>query len=280
MEYRPLTMEDRDRVDKCRDAILNPFTALTFTSLFTWRKEYGLEIAGDADYFVIRSRHDEAYFCPCGDPEKCRAFLRDEVKSGERVVYLTREQAEALGDGWDIRLREDLSEYICASPALALREGYHMSHSFKDKCRQYKKRHPYQVRPLTKDDLPMMIRMAREWEEADPEGAGDLQALEEEIRFYGEMTLCGVMITTEDGGHAFIMGYENTEEMFTMTMVKHDLDLPPLMTPVCVHELANMLADQYPYIDLEEDLGLEGLRRAKQLYSPIRQLEVYEAVRR
>ncbi len=280
MDYRPLTMEDRDRVDKCRNNQLNPFTALTFTSLFTWRKEYGLEITGDPDYFVIRSRHDEAYFCPCGDGEKCRAFLRDEVKSGERVVYLTREQAEALGDGWDIRLRDDLSEYICATPALALREGYHMSHSFKDKCRQYKKRHPYQVRPLTKDDLPMMIRMARAWEEADPEGAGDLQALEEEIRFYSEMTLCGVMITTEDGGHAFIMGYENTEEMFTMTMVKHDLDLPPLMTPVCVHELANMLADRYPYIDLEEDLGLEGLRRAKQLYSPVRQLEVYEAVRR
>ena len=119
MEYRPLTMEDRDRVDKCRNNQLNPFTALTFTSLFTWRKEYGLEITGDPDYFVIRSRHDEAYFCPCGDAEKCRAFLRDEVKSGERVVYLTREQAEALGDGWDIRLRDDLSEYICATPALS-----------------------------------------------------------------------------------------------------------------------------------------------------------------
>ena len=196
------------------------------------------------------------------------------------MIYLTKVQAEALGSGWDIRLREDLSEYICATPALALKEGYHMSHSFKDKCRQYKKRHPYEVRPLTKDDLPMMIRMAREWEEADPEGAGDLQSLEEEIRFYGEMTLCGVMITTENGGHAFIMGYENTEEMFTMTMVKHDLDLPLLMTPVCVHELARMLEDKYPYIDLEEDLGLEGLRRAKQLYSPIRLMEVYEAVRR
>ena len=280
MDYRPLTMEDRDRVDKCRNNQLNPFTALTFTSLFTWRKEYGLEIAGDADYFVIRSTHDEAYFCPCGDGDKCRAFLEEQVKPGERVLYLTKEQAEALGSGWDIRLREDLSEYICATPALALREGYHMSHSFKDKCRQYKKRHPYEVRPLTKDDLPMMIRMAREWEEADPEGAGDLQALEEEIRFYGEMTLCGVMITTENGGHAFIMGYENTEEMFTMTMVKHDLDLPLLMTPVCVHELARMLEDKYPYIDLEEDLGLEGLRRAKQLYSPIRLMEVYEAVRR
>jgi hypothetical protein len=88
------------------------------------------------------------------------------------------------------------------------------------------------------------------------------------------------MITAENGDHAFIMGYENTPEMFTMTMVKHDLTLPLLMTPVCVHELACALVDKYPYINLEEDLGLEGLRRSKLLYSPIKQLEVYEAVRK
>lgn len=280
MDYRPLTIEDRDRVEKCRDPELNPFTALNFTSLFTWRKEYGLEIAGDADYFVIRSTHDNAYFCPCGDRDKCRQFIEENVGSGESILYLTKEQAEALGEGWEIRKRDDLSEYICATEALALREGFHMSHSFKDKCRQYKKRHPYQVRLMTIDDLPLIIRIARDWEEADPDGGGDLQVLEEEISSFREMTLNGVVITAENGGHAFIMGYENTPEMFTMTMVKHDLDLPLLMTPVCVHELACALADKYPYINLEEDLGIEGLRRAKQLFSPIRQQEVYEAVRK
>lgn len=280
MDYRPLEIEDRDRVEKCRNYQLNPFTALTFTSLFTWRKEYGLEIAGDEDYFVIRSRHDNAYFSPCGDKEKCRTFIEQNVKPGESILYLTKEQAEALGDGWEIRKRDDLSEYVCATPALALKEGFHMSHSFKDKCRQYKKRHPYEVRKMTINDLPLIIRIARDWEEADPEGGGDLQALEEEICFYSEITLNGVIVTTENGGHAFIMGYENTPEMFTMTMVKHDLDLPLLMTPVCVHELACALVDKYPYINLEEDLGLEGLRRAKQLFSPIKQLEVYEAVRK
>ena len=280
MDYRPLEIGDRDRVEKCRDPQLNPFTALTFTSLFTWRKEYGLDIAGDADYFVIYSRHDDAYFCPCGDGDKCKRFLEENVKAGGSVLYLTQEQAETLGEGWEIRKRDDLSEYICATPALALKEGFHMSHSFKDKCRQYKKRHPYEVRPMTKADLPLIIEIARKWEEADPEGAGDLQALEQEIQFYNDMTLNGVMITAENGGHAFIMGYENTPEMFTMTMVKHDLDLPLLMTPVCVHELACALEGRYPYINLEEDLGLEGLRRAKQLYSPIKQLEVYEAVRK
>ena len=280
MDYRPLEIGDRDRVEKCRDPQLNPFTALTFTSLFTWRKEYGLDIAGDADYFVIYSRHDDAYFCPCGDGDKCKRFLEENVKAGGSVLYLTQEQAETLGEGWEIRKRDDLSEYICATPALALKEGFHMSHSFKDKCRQYKKRHPYEVRPMTKADLPLIIEIARKWEEADPEGAGDLQVLEQEIQFYNDMTLNGVMITAENGEHAFIMGYENTPEMFTMTMVKHDLDLPLLMTPVCVHELACALEGRYPYINLEEDLGLEGLRRAKQLYSPIKQLEVYEAVRK
>ena len=280
MDYRPLEIEDRDRVEKCRDPQLNPFTALTFTSLFTWRKEYGLEIAGDEDYFVIRSRHDNSYFCPCGDGDKCKSFIEENVKAGESVLYLTQEQAEALGDGWEIRKRDDLSEYICATPALALKEGFHMSHSFKDKCRQYKKRHPYEARPMTKADLPLIIDIAQKWEEADPEGAGDLQVLQEEISSFGEVTLNGVMITAENGDHAFIMGYENTPEMFTMTMVKHDLTLPLLMTPVCVHELACALVDKYPYINLEEDLGLEGLRRSKLLYSPIKQLEVYEAVRK
>ena len=280
MDYRPLEIEDRDRVEKCRDPQLNPFTALTFTSLFTWRKEYGLEIAGDEDYFVIRSRHDNSYFCPCGDGDKCKRFIEENVKAGESILYLTQEQAEALGDGWEIRKRDDLSEYICATPALALKEGFHMSHSFKDKCRQYKKRHPYEARLMTKADLPLIIDIAQKWEEADPEGAGDLQVLQEEISSFGEVTLNGVMITAENGDHAFIMGYENTPEMFTMTMVKHDLSLPLLMTPVCVHELACALVDKYPYINLEEDLGLEGLRRSKLLYSPIKQLEVYEAVRK
>ena len=43
--------------------------------------------------------------------------------------------------------------------------------------------------------------------------------------------------------------------------------------------LALKLDGEYEYINLEEDLGLEGLRRAKALYSPVGRLEVYEASR-
>jgi hypothetical protein len=48
--------------------------------------------------------------------------------------------------------------------------------------------------------------------------------------------------------------------------------------PALVHELACRLPEKYQLINLEEDLGLPGLRRAKLLYSPVDRLNVYEAI--
>ena len=36
--------------------------------------------------------------------------------------------------------------------------------------------------------------------------------------------------------------------------------------------MAQMLAPQYAYLNREEDMGLDGLRQAKQSYHPVQQL--------
>ena len=74
------------------------------------------------------------------------------------------------------------------------------------------------------------------------------------------------------------MGYENTPDMFTMTMSRHDPTLPPEITAVCIHEFASYLYQWYHLINFEEDMGLDGLRRAKQLLSPVDLLKVYEVL--
>jgi hypothetical protein len=85
------------------------------------------------------------------------------------------------------------------------------------------------------------------------------------------------MMETAEGERAFVLGYENTPDCFTVTIGKHSPGLPSETSVVIVHELARMLDGEYPLLNLEEDLGLEGLRRAKELYSPVNRLEVYEA---
>ena len=48
------------------------------------------------------------------------------------------------------------------------------------------------------------------------------------------------------------------------------------VTAVCIHEFARVLRDRYPLLNVEEDLGLDGLRQAKELLSPTDLLKVYE----
>ena len=277
MDFRPLRLEDQGWITKCRDLQANPFTALSFPSLYTWRNAYGFTVTGEDSFFAICSAHDGGYYCPCGEPKKCSAFL-DSLESPCRVLYLTQQQAESLaGRGWSIRHREDLSEYIVSVAAEALREG-HISKSFRDKCRRFKKTYTYTISVPGPEQKRLMREILRSVH-LDPREAvmGDMSVLSAEIEYSEQLGMRTYLLQTEGKGNALFVGYENKPDMFTMTMVKHDPTLPPETTAVCVHELARLLDGQYLYMNLEEDLGLEGLRRSKMLYSPVDRLEVYEA---
>jgi len=277
--FRSLEPEDREWVMRCRDPREHPFTALSFTSLFSWQKTYGLTISGSRDFFVIRSWHDHAYYSPCGEKDQCLRFIRDTIRkeSDARFLYLTREQsAEIQKEGFHVLLRDDLSEYISDVGSLALLEGHHATNSYKMKVRHFQKGVPFSVRPVTERDIPLLNAIA---ENSAAGTAGDEDVLETETAYFDHLGLTGCLLETQDGRRAFILGYPDTEETFTMTMTRHEEGLPSQITAVLVHELACRLAGQYRLINLEEDLGLAGLRRAKLLYSPVDRLNVYEAIR-
>lgn len=280
ISFRDIEPSDREWMTACRDPRQHPFTALSFTSLFSWRKAYGLAIAGDQDFFVIRSWHDNAYYCPCGYKEKCRRFIRDTLAEGQaaRFLYLTKEQSlEMQQDGFHILLRDDLSEYIVQLDSLALQEGHHASNSYKMKVRHFQKSVPYTVCPVTEREIPILNDIVRNSVEND--AAHDEEVFQSEVAYFGLLGLEGCLLETDAGQRAFILGYPDTQETFTMTMTKHDASLPAQVTAVLVHELARQLSGKYQLINLEEDLGLPGLRRAKILYSPVDRLNVYEAIR-
>ena len=282
LDFHEISLQDRKWMEKCRDGEENPFTALSFPSLFTWRQVYGLSVAGNEEAFVVRSRHDQAYYCPCGTEAGRReltAALRNSEK-GTRLLYLTEEQAGEWADlGWETRCREDLSEYLASSSALALHAG-HASNSFKMKCRHFKRQFRYETRPVCSSNIGAVLTLADRLKTDSGEAEmGDMEVLMSEIESFRKLNLNGLLLETEDGRCAFIFGYENRPGMFTMTMAKHDPMLPQETTAVLVQELAARIETRYPLINLEEDLGLPGLRTAKMLYSPVNKLNVYEAVR-
>ena len=283
-KFRPLLLEDRHWLESCRNVTKHPFTALSFQSLFTWRQDYQLSISGDSSFFVIHSVHDDAYFCPCGEEDSCNAFLHflQTNVHHPRLLYLTESQSRVLKSrGWEIRLRPDLSEYIYYSQGLAARPGFHITGSYKHKIINYQKQIPYSARFVQESDLPLLREIvARSHEQQFPYGfeIEDIHTAYNEIDHFISLGLQGVLLHTQDDRYAFLLGYENSPDMFTMSIAKYEHSLPRESTALVIHELARLVCDRYPYTNLEEDLGIEGLRRTKLLYSPIQMLDVYEAI--
>ena len=281
--FRPIQMTDRPWIERCLASARQPFTALTFPSLMTWAGTYGTTIAGDDDFFVIRSRHDKGYYMPCGLKEKCLAFMeeRAEKEQPARFVYVPETIAWALeAEGWHILYRGDLSEYILNTEALAMTEGYFITHSYKYKVRHFSQRNRYRAREITPEDLPA-LRRVRDGAAmvVDTSGPADAAVLDFEIEHFRELGLRGVLVETEEGNGAFFLGYEQQPGIFTATMVRHDAALPEDVTAVCLYEFSKILRAEYPRINIEEDLGLGGLRMEKTLYSPVDLTKVYEALK-
>ena len=278
--FRPLTFEDLPWLYRCRDTAAHPFTALSPVSLVTWAETYGLTVAGDEDFFVIHSRHDKGYYAPVGKPEKCSAFLEETSRAEKpaRFLYVTEPDARFLAEkGGQMYFRGDLSEYVASSASLAGNPGTFVSESFRRKCRGFARSFEgYRVTPVTSDYMERLRAISDKYLDTQDRMPSDQAVLETELEHFNELKLQGILLTMPDRREAFILGYENTPEMFTMTMTRHDPTLPLEITTICIHEFASVLSGKYSFINVEEDMGLDGLRRAKMLLSPVDFLKVYE----
>ena len=74
---------------------------------------------------------------------------------------------------------------------------------------------------------------------------------------------------------AFTYGAPVNNETFDTCVEKADTDYEGAYAMIN-NEFAKMIPEQYIYINREEDLGLDGLRKAKMSYQPHLLLEKYK----
>ena len=78
------------------------------------------------------------------------------------------------------------------------------------------------------------------------------------------------MIVTEDGPLAFTLGRRMTEDTYDVHFEKADGEIQGSYA-IVNREFARWVRSQYPavrYLNREDDMGLPGLRKAKESYVP------------
>ena len=107
----------------------------------------------------------------------------------------------------------------------------------------------------------------------------DFAALKRAVQYFGPNGIRGLALYVDKRMAAFAMFSHQNHDTYTVHFEKNDREIKGA-AQVINHETAKMLRDTCHYINREQDLGVEGLRHAKQSYDPVFMLKNFNLIRK
>ena len=265
----------------------------SFANLSLWGLQKAAFLHGCVAFFSHYYGRS-VYPYPIGNGDR-RAVIEEILKdAGDRgipcrIAGMTdrdREELEAWFPGkFLVKATRDGSDYVYAIDDLADLKGRKYQKK-RNHANRFRSEHPdYTVLPLTSCNMPMAQHMINDWYtvrmKEDPEGDYMLEniALAKACRFYGDLGMDGILLMEGDRVLAVTMGSPMAKDTFDIHFEKAREEVDGAYT-VVNQEFARYLRLKYPevrYLNREDDMGLEGLRKAKLSYHPHHMIDKYKA---
>jgi hypothetical protein len=265
----------------------------SFANLFIWGRQKGAFVNGFVTLFSQFNRKS-IYPFPIGRGDikpVLDAIIHDAKARGIpcRISSMTQADCELLESLYPGQFRfhadRDSFDYVYAIDDLADLKGRKLQKK-RSHVNRFLADHPnYQVLPLDEQTRVDAYCMLQQWyahrEEIDPLNDFYLEkrALERAFAFQTQLELEGIVIKEDDRIIAFTMGSPLSEDTFDIHFEKAREDIPGAYN-IINREFARYLREKYPqlkWLNREDDLGLEGLRKAKLDYRPDHMVEKYWA---
>lgn len=289
IEFRPITWRDRALYEQYFPDGVTRGCEFSFANLYLWGRQNMAELDG---HIVLFSHFDRrsVYPYPVGTGDKrtvLDAIIADSRARGIscRITGLSaeaRQTVEALyPDQFCFHADEGSFDYVYDIHDLADLAGkkYHAKRThiarFLDAC-------PNAVaEPLDESNSDAAARMVARWYEEkqreNPQGDYHLEqeAIVKAFRHRDAIGMEGLVLRTGDEILGVTMGNRFGADTFDVNFEKARTDIPGVYAATN-RAFARYLREKYPelrYLNREEDMGIEGLRRAKRSYYPHHRVE-------
>lgn len=271
--FKPIRLADKEQVNRIRLEQGHFTSSHLFSSLYLWKDVMKLEICLTEQAFMIRQ--DKDYFFPCGNTEAKTDFIRQTVlPEHARLWYLREEDARFLEEHFagQFMTEEDgaHSEYVYLLEEQVNLQGGSFAHTRK-KIRHANAQYYLTYASICPSNLQEVVSITNQWkklhESKCTEAKTDLIPALSAIENYEALGLEGLLMYEDGRAVAYVLGAAVNDEMFDIHIAKNchpdiGVDL------CCKHEFYRWLQCYYTYVNREEDLGIEGLRTAKQSSHP------------
>ncbi len=288
LNFEALKLEDKPLYDSFLLNCGNRGCEYNFANLFLWGRQKALIHEGNLTFFCQFNRKS-VYLFPIGQNLKptLDAIIADSRKRGIpcRLTSLTAED-QALLEQWYpgefyFQPDRDSFDYIYSIDALADLKGKKLQRK-RNHCNRFRLLHPgCTTEPITDENTPQVLDMLDRWyasrKTADPTATFHLEqtAITKALRNRSALGMEGLLLLEKGQPIAMTMGSRLSEHTFDVHFEKAVETIDGAYA-VINREFAQYLRSKYPtlkWLNREDDLGIEGLRKAKLSYCPERLIE-------
>ncbi|MDH7592990.1 MAG: phosphatidylglycerol lysyltransferase domain-containing protein [Methanomicrobiales archaeon] len=286
-DFSAVTLEEKEFFDRHFAVYPQSHSDNTFTNMVCWMHYAKYEFASSRGSVVLSSTiaGERRYRCPIGPPD---GDLLEEV-----IQLAALEESEypfmVMGEEDRSRLCEfhpeiplvearDLADYVYRTTDLAELRGRRYQNIRKE-VNRFRQKCSYAVEEIGRENIAEVddfLRRWCDWRDCDsyPVLAAEEEAVLFAIRHFARLKLSGLLIRV-DGEVGAISIFE---PLNCDTIVVHfEKGLPDCegIYKAINMETAMRLRERYPFINRESDLGIIGLRVAKERYHPAHMVPVY-----
>jgi len=187
---------------------------------------------------------------------------------------------QALRPGhFTYREDKDNYDYVYLTQDLINLKGRKYS-AKKNHLNTFMKRYPiHQYLPICKDLVPSCINIAIEWYRnrapLDAMLLYEKDAIIEALNHFDDLGLTGGAILVDGEVKAFAFGEPLNEDTIVIHIEKGNPEIRGIYQ-VINQQFCEHAWYEYKYVNREEDMGIKGLRAAKQSYHPIMMIKKYD----
>ena len=280
IDFRDITLDDKDAIQNLICASGCHGADYSFANLYIWRLAYMPKIHFTENRLLVAMPQYKVYAYPKGGGDvtpSIEMLLDDAHGRGNKLVIrgLTDKTLEEFlpiyGDRFEISEDRDNADYIYSTEKLCELAGRHLS-SKRNHIKHFERNGEWHFDRITADNVETAKEFVDEFykEKHDPSLYAEATAIEQMFEHYRELEFLGGLLYQNGSPVAFTAGTKLGDKVFDVHFEKALPGIDGAYTMVN-REFARMISELHPeveYFNREEDMGIEGLRRAKESYHP------------
>lgn len=296
LPFRKITLADKAAIEQIVRSSTTYLCEHCFVDLFIWNDHYHTEICIQDAFLFVRctSATDEkpCYLAPIGQGDLRAAVQAIRQDAHEREIpfqmisvpeELLPEFEAAVGDIFTFQWSEDSADYIYLSEKLQTLAGKKLQ-SKRNMVNRFQAAYEgrWRYEAITQENTALAYAYHAKWcrqhgcaKNAD--FLGETCAVKLALDHFAQLQLCGGMLYLDDEVIAYTLGCQAREDLFIVQIEKANPEIDGAYQMIN-QQFVRANCTDVQFVNREEDLGLEGLRKAKQSYRPERMGKKFYAI--